>query len=69
MTINRYYRRSKRSLYLRLIFEQYKWIREHGETLAGYKANYDEPDDPERGTLIWQADTNELKRLQAELPD
>ena len=51
-------------LYFRLISEQLKWIAEHGASLAGYRANYDAPDDTERGTLIYQADVGELLRLQ-----
>jgi hypothetical protein len=53
------------------IEQQKAWIQECGGHLQGYIARYGAAADPDHygngGEAIYQADTNELKRLQAEL--
>ena len=73
--------KTKKNRYERLLEEiqtQKEWIAEHGGTLEGYIANYGDPGippakDPNNthygigGTAIWEADTNKLKQLEANL--
>lgn len=53
------------------VADQRKWIDKCGGSLGGYLLRYGAADDPNKhgdgGQAIWDADSNELKQLEAEL--
>jgi hypothetical protein len=64
-------RPSRRAFVEQQIAQQERWIREHGQDLAGYILRYGDPGMAEcygsGGTKIYEADMNELTRLRAAL--
>lgn len=59
----------RRQELVRRVAEQQHWIEKCGGSLGEYLARYAEPDDPDRGARIWQADNNTLRRLKAALAE
>lgn len=63
---------SKRDFLLREIARQKEWIKEHGGDIFGYVKRYGMRGDPsgwygDGGELIFQADYDHLKKLEAAL--
>lgn len=55
---------TKYELLLKAISEQKKWIADRGGSLIGYRAFYCPTRSDDEVTAIWQADNDELIRLE-----